>query len=60
MNFEDLKDSGLQEKLKSCTSTNELIERVKAEGIDLNDEQLRSVSGGSDSDDDWWKNLDFD
>ena len=59
MYFEDLKNTELQEKLKSCTNANELIERVKAEGINLTDEQLRSVCG-SDSDDDWWKNLDFD
>ena len=60
MNFEDLKNPELQEKLKACKSTDELIEFVKTEGVDLTDEQLRSVFGGGDSSDDWWSNLDFD
>ena len=60
MNFEDLKTPELQGRLKACKSTDELIEFVKAEGVDLSDEQLKSVFGGDDSSDDWWHNLDFD
>ena len=46
MNFEDLKNSELQDKLKACKTTDELVALVKAEGIDLSDEQLKAISGG--------------
>ena len=47
MNFESLKNPELQEKLKACTSTEELVALAKAEGLELSDEQLESVSGGT-------------
>ena len=36
MDFEDLKNPELQEKLKACKSAEELVELAKTEGIDLN------------------------
>ena len=46
MNFEDLKNPELQEKLKACNNPEELIELAKEEGFQLNDEQLEAMSGG--------------
>ena len=47
MEFENLKNSELQEKLKAAKTIEELFELAKSEGVDLSDEQLQSVSGGS-------------
>ena len=41
------------EKAKATTSTEELLELAKSEGIDLTDEQLDAVAGGSN--DDYWE-----
>jgi hypothetical protein len=40
MNFEDLKNPELQEKLKACESAAELVELAQEEGVELSDEQL--------------------
>ena len=34
-------------KARSCQSTEELLALAKAEGVELNDEQLEAVSGGA-------------
>ena len=47
MNFDDLKNPELQEKLKACKTMSELAELAEAEGIELNDEELDSLSGGN-------------
>ena len=39
-------------KVKGCKSQEELLALAKKEGIELNDEQLSAVSGGSCFDDD--------
>ena len=46
MSFEDLKSPELQDKLKSCKTTDEIIGLVRAEGVDLTDEQLQALAGG--------------
>ena len=46
MNFEDLTPEQM-EKAKACKTTEELIELAGMEGVDLADEQLRAISGGS-------------
>ena len=46
MNFEDLKNPELQEKLKACMSVEELAALAKDEGMELSNEQLEAVSGG--------------
>lgn len=46
MSFEDLKDSELQEKLKSCKSASELASIAYDEGMELTDEQLDGIAGG--------------
>ena len=51
MNIEDLKNPELQEKLKRCETVDELVQLVKAEGMELNDEQLAAVAGG---DNEWY------
>ena len=48
MNFEDLKNPELQEKLKAAKSADELVELAKAEGIELTDGQLEAIAGGED------------
>ena len=35
------------EKVRVCKSADELVELAKAEGIELNDEQLESISAGT-------------
>ena len=45
MNYEDLTPE-LMEKVRACKSAEELIELAKAEGADLTDEQIESISGG--------------
>ena len=47
MNFEDLKNPELQEKLKACTSMSELAEIAVAEGVELSDDELDGLSGGN-------------
>ena len=46
MNFEDLNNPELQEKLKSAKTADELVALAKEEGLELTDEQLEAVSGG--------------
>ena len=46
MNFEDLKNPELQDKLKSVKTADELIELAKEEGVELTDEQVERISGG--------------
>ena len=46
MNFEDLRNPELQEKLKSAKSVEELLALAKEQGVELSDEQLEAVSGG--------------
>ena len=48
MNFEDLKDPELQEKLKSVKTPDELVALAREQGMELADDQLEAVSGGSD------------
>ena len=47
MNFEDLKDPGFQEKLKAAKTPAELVALAKEEGIELSDDQLDQIAGGS-------------
>ena len=49
MNFEDLKNPELQEKLKTCKSMSELASLAGEVGVALTDDQLEAVSGGA-----WW------
>ena len=46
MNFEDLKNPELQEKLKACKTPDELVALAKDEGVVLTDEQIEAISGG--------------
>ena len=46
MNFEDLKNPELQEKLRSVKTVDELVALAKEEGLELTDEQLEAVAGG--------------
>ena len=46
MDFEDLKNPELQEKLKSSNTFEELVALAKEEGIELTDDQLEAISGG--------------
>ena len=46
MSFEELTPEQ-KEKAKACKTTEELIALARAEGVDLTDEQLERVSGGS-------------
>ena len=48
MNFDDLKNPELQEKLKACETPEDVFELIRSEGIDLTDEELQAISGGSD------------
>ena len=48
MNFEDLKDPELQEKLREAKSPEELLELSKAYGVKLSDEQLSAIAGAGD------------
>ena len=45
MNFDDLTPEQI-EKAKSCKSNEELIALAESEGIELNEEQLETLSGG--------------
>ena len=46
MDFEDLKNFELQEKLKAAKTPEELLALAKEEGYELSSEQLDGVSGG--------------
>ena len=46
MNFEDLKNPELQEKLKACKTPEELFRLAKEEGLELSEEELKAVAGG--------------
>ena len=46
--FEGLSDD-LKKKATECKNAEELMELAKSEGIELTDEQLDAISGGSDS-----------
>ena len=50
MNFEDLKNPELQEKLKSAKTPEDILAIAKEEGFPLTDDQLEAVFGGSDWD----------
>ena len=47
MNFEDLKNPELQEKLKNCKTAEELVALAEEQGVELSDAQLDSIAGGS-------------
>ena len=47
MNFEDLKNPELQEKLKGAKTPDELLALAKEEGFELSDAELEGISGGS-------------
>ena len=51
MNFEDLKNPELQEKLKVAKTPEELLAIAKEAGFELTDAQLDAVSGGAWCDD---------
>ena len=55
MNFEDLKNPELQEKLKAVRTADELIELAEQAGIELTDAQLDCVVGG----DSWCECTDY-
>lgn len=46
MNFEDLKNPELQEKLRSAKTADELVALAKEEGLELTEGQLEALSGG--------------
>ena len=57
MNFEDLKDPELQERLKSAKTPEDILALAKEKGLNLNDKQLKAISGGGDDEDaakDFW------
>ena len=50
MSLENLNNPELQEKLKACKTTDELIAVAKEEGMELSDVELNGVAGGIDVD----------
>ena len=44
--FKDLTPEQL-EKARACKSPDELVELAKSEGVELNDEQLEAIAGGT-------------
>ena len=46
MNFEDLKNPELQEKLKAAKTPEDILELAREAGCELSDEQLDGVAGG--------------
>lgn len=48
MNFEDLKNPELQEKLKSAKTPEDLLAIAKEEGFELTDVELEGIAGGFD------------
>ena len=53
MNLEDLKDPKLQEQLKAAKTPEEMLALAKQEGVELSDEQIEAISGGSIWEDDY-------
>ena len=53
MNFEDLKTPELQEKLKACNTPEDIFEIVKTEGIDLTEDDLKALAGGTSLSSQW-------
>ena len=48
MSSENLNNPELQEKLKACKTTDELLAVAKEEGMELSDLELNGVAGGVD------------
>ena len=46
MDFDDLKNPELQEKLKSAKTPEEILALANEEGYELSEEELNGVSGG--------------
>ena len=46
MNFDDLKNPELQERLKACNSPEELLAHARELGFELSDEALDGIAGG--------------
>ena len=46
MDFEDLKDPALQEKLKAAKTPEEVLAIAKEEGYELSDAELAEAAGG--------------
>ena len=46
MNFDDLKNPELQERLKNAKTSEELLAIVNEAGYELTDEQLNAIAGG--------------
>ena len=44
----------MKAKAAACKTADELVELAKSEGIELTDEQLDAISGGSDWSCDWF------
>lgn len=47
MNFEDLKNPELQERLKACKTPEDILAIAREEGYELSDDQLAAVAGGN-------------
>ena len=47
MNHDDLRNPEFQEKLKSAETPAELADLAREEGMELSDEQLDAIAGGS-------------
>lgn len=47
MNFEDLKDPELQEKMKSAKTPEELLALAREQGYELSNDELEGIGGGS-------------
>lgn len=47
MNNEELKKPEFQERLRACKSAKEVVELARDQGIELTDEQLEQIAGGS-------------
>ena len=46
MNYDDLKNPELQERLKAAETPEEILAIAKEEGFELTDEALEAVAGG--------------
>lgn len=47
MSNEDLRKHEFQEKLRAGMSTEEIVEQAREQGVELTDEQLDQIAGGS-------------
>lgn len=47
-------DEEMREKVAACETPEDLMELAMASGVDLTEEQLKMVAGGSDDDDSFW------